>query len=504
LSPNLIISTLAQLILDEADTLLDMGFRDDIEDIIRHLPPVPERQTLMFSATIKREIRDIARTTLDANYQYINCVDENESPVHAHIPQYHTVLSGANKQFQHIVRLVALDQLRNPGASKIIIFLPTTKMTELVSDIFRQVSRQALPAAGNTRIYEIHSKRSQQQRTAASDTFRQDKNGASILITSDVSARGVDYPGVTNVIQMGIPGSPDQYVHRVGRTGRAGTGGRCDLVLLPWESGFLRWQLANVPIKPVTEAEITTQLQTLAEQYDQDPSKFESQVPKTRTGRGLFQGPMVTRTINDTETVLESSIPNIDHSQASEAFTSLLGYYMGKSAELRAERAAIVEGVRNWAIGAMMMEKPPYVSEQFLQRLGFSERGSGHWNRSGGARSVSDRSAPWLGRGRQSTRSEPFGRSRGESDSAEYPGSRYGRASQSLSLSGRDSQRSNDFGGGFTPSSRQERYPTRTSGSYARRTGDDEHPSRFEGLYSRRGDNRSSEGRRLTPKTWDD
>ncbi len=71
-------------------------------------------------------------------------------------------------------------------------------------------------------------------RTKMSNTFRKTTDQPTILVTSDVSARGVDYPGVTRVIQVGIPHSMEQYIHRVGRTGRAGMDGRGDLVLLPW------------------------------------------------------------------------------------------------------------------------------------------------------------------------------------------------------------------------------------------------------------------------------
>jgi len=110
----------------------------------------------------------------------------------------------------------------------------------------------------------------------ASDAFRNDVSGSSILVTSDVSARGVDYPGVSRVIQVGIPGSTDQYVHRIGRTGRAGstTQGRGDLILLPWECGFVTWQLTEMPLKPLTVSELNSQVSDLAAKFDANPQTF--------------------------------------------------------------------------------------------------------------------------------------------------------------------------------------------------------------------------------------
>lgn len=76
-----------QLILDEADTLLEMGFRDEIDAIKEFLPPTPERQTFLFSATLSTSIRQIARSTLDKNHAFIDVVPKDDSPVHSHIPQ---------------------------------------------------------------------------------------------------------------------------------------------------------------------------------------------------------------------------------------------------------------------------------------------------------------------------------------------------------------------------------------------------------------------------------
>lgn len=99
----------------------------------------------------------------------------------------------------------------------------------------------------NIPVIELHSKKSQSFRNKASDQFRNAKKG--VLFTSDVSARGVDYPDVTHVLQFGLPDSREQYIHRLGRTGRAGKEGKGILILAPFESRFLS-SLNNIEIPP--------------------------------------------------------------------------------------------------------------------------------------------------------------------------------------------------------------------------------------------------------------
>lgn len=401
-----------QLVLDEADTLLDMGFRDDVDAIKEFLPPTPQRQTFLFSATVSREIQQIARSTLHHNHLFINTVSDKESPVHAHVPQFHTVLPSAAEQISHTLRLIAHDQLLNPGKSKIILFLATTKLTQMFSTILRELAKTALPSLRQTHVYEIHSKRAQESRMATSDAFRQDKTGASILVTSDVSARGVDYPGVTRVIQLGIPSGTEQYIHRVGRTGRAGTGGRGDLVLLPWEVGFLTWQLNGVPLKPVTSNELKSQLNTLAEAYDADPKgafKGVQAVDSTNVMRNDRNKPKFFATgqqelVKNIPAAVDGILPSLDEEAVKETFASMLGYYMSKSPELRVQKGVIVQGCKDWTTEACGLPVPPYVSESFLQRLGFSD---GRTKRFGHSYGLDRRGAPkgsgahWTGRGRQ-------------------------------------------------------------------------------------------------------
>lgn len=427
-----------------------MGFRPDIDAIGEHLPPTPERQTFLFSATVSQAVEQIAKRMLASNYRFINCVPTDASPVHAHVPQYHTILHNARHQIPHIIQLLAHDQLMNPGASKIIIFLPTTKMTQLFATAIRELAKTSLPAGRNTSVYEIHSKRTMEARTNTSNRFRSDKSGASILITSDVSARGVDYPNVTRVIQVGIPSSPDQYIHRVGRTGRAGTQGRGDLVLLPFELEYLATALSKLPLVPLKHSSLVEETLTLAKKFDEDPQAFFAKAPWATstaprispsrdrrvslpvTGPSMFQKP-VTPILEELEKNVTELVSRFDEEGIKETFMSLIGYYASQCVEMRITRESLLEGLKAWTVDACGLRLPPFVSLQFLQKLGLGAPRKDDRRRNHPASTRS----PWDTRGRTS---KPFtvrgygdgGRRRDTSESSfggrEEKDSRSGRA----------------------------------------------------------------------------
>ena len=377
-----------------------MGFREDITAISDCLAPKEQRQTFLFSATVSRDIQQVAKQVLSRNHQFINCVSADDSPVHAHVPQYHTVLPSAGHQIPHLLRLIAHDQLSNPGKSKIIMFLPTTKMTQLFATFIRELGRTLLPSRSGTAVYELHSKRTQDSRTSTSNRFRNDRSGAAILVSSDVSARGVDYPGVTRVIQVGIPGGTDQYIHRVGRTGRGRDGhGRADLVLLPWEIGFVSWQLTHIPLKPLTVNELSNQMRALADQFDADP---KGTMHGARFRGDAFSAPYAP-SLGEFEKEIGTLLQQLDPDAIKETMASLLGYYFGKGPELRVQKPVILQGLRDWTTEACGLPQPPHISDAFLQRIGMNDGRTKHFGKQMdrapyGTQRKSD--APrWVGRG---------------------------------------------------------------------------------------------------------
>ena len=390
------------LILDEADTLLDMGFADDIATVSRHLPENTDRQTFLFSATVSKQIREVARKSMKKDHVFVDTVGKNDVDTHLHIPQYHTVLPSAEHQIVHILRLIAHDQLLHArkaaenggvGGGKTIVFLPTTRLTQLFSLVLNSMKHH-LPWGRDTLLVEIHSKKDQSQRTRASDTFRSATAGYSVLVSSDVSARGVDYPGVTRVIQVGVPGSRDLYIHRVGRTGRAGKEGRGDLVLLPWEIGFISWQLNDLPLKPFTVGEAARELTALATEFDANPAVTNNSVAppasssssfakgnsrdrrqntrSSATGRSI-SAPVTARLDTLEESLRTNVLPTLDELSVRETFASLLGYYITKAHELRTTKDVVVQGLKQWATGAMGLAEEPYVSDQFLRKMGMND-----------------------------------------------------------------------------------------------------------------------------------
>lgn len=458
-----------------------MGFRNDIENIIRTLPPPPVRQTFLFSATVSNAIRQIAKESLDKDFHYINCVGEEDSPVHAHIPQYVTALPNAGDQIAHLVRLIAQDQLLHPVSSKIILFSNTTKSTQLLSEALR-ACRAALPDS-RTNILEIHSKKTQQQRNQVSDSFRRSNVGATVLVTSDVSARGVDYPDVTRVIQVGAPASSTQYIHRVGRTGRGrNTEGRGDLVLLPFENGFSKYCLAEVPIKPVHVEEVQKQVADLVEQYDANPQSFIRPGKTFEPPRGGFNdrfrnnsrpiatapmpafGKNLKERLDNMDETVKKCLQNVDEDTVKSASVAVLGFYTGISGDLRVNGSQIIDGVRDWISECFGVEPPP-LSNEFKKKLGLlsgggggggrpRQSGRGGYSQGGDRRDVSWRlgdsrkPAVWGGHGtsfkpRWSKDGEDGGYSSDRSDGSRRPRS-YGDRGQLKSYGG---------GGGFSPRS---------------------------------------------------
>lgn len=213
------------VVLDEMDRLLDMGFSKEIKKIMTYLPRTEKRQTLLFSATIPRSLRQDLKDIVGTNAIKIDCVDDQDtsSKTNQQVAQSYIQLSSMDS---FITTLIAI--IKNAMLSenyKVVVFFPATKLVTFFGDIFEV--GLSLP------VLELHSKMSQSARQRASDTFRKSRKG--ILLTSDVSARGVDYPDVSLVVQYGSADSEDTYIHRLGRTGRAGKEGRGLQVLLPFE-----------------------------------------------------------------------------------------------------------------------------------------------------------------------------------------------------------------------------------------------------------------------------
>lgn len=500
------LSTAKTLIMDEADTLLEMGFKEEIDEIVRQLPPKEERSTYLFSATISPEIHRIAQQTMKRDTKIVDCVPSGESNVHAHVPQYYTILPNPDQQIKHIFNLLAHDQLTNPSG-KTVIFLPTTRMTQLFSQMI-SCFRRHLPwnSAGLMKVYEMHGGRTQKERENIAKDFRAGSGGGyQVLVTSDVSARGVDYPGVTRVIQIGVPTTRDIYVHRVGRTGRAGKAGRGDLILLPFEANYIPTTLREIPIKPLPVSALNDELTQMIRKIDEDGqahaptimqqigqqrsslnnrnSRSSSQRSGSREGDSRtttqevqMQLPLSSRVESFDANLKENIIPSIGEEAIRESFGSLLGYYGSKASDIRTTKESILTGLKQWAVSAMLLPEEPYVSPAFLQKLGFNnDRGMSRFGGRGGNSRGGNR---WEGRG-SGGGGNSWGRGAGGG------GNTWGRGEHKPAGGGGYSQGRAGGGGGYS----QGRAGGRESTPFNSRG-----PSQFGGQSFRGGAGRSSGG----------
>jgi ATP-dependent RNA helicase RhlE len=206
------------LVLDEADRMLDMGFIDPIRRILEALPR--KRQNLMFSATMPPEIAQLARRFL------VDPVSVAVTPVSSTvelITQWVLHVDRGNK------RALLREVLKDPKMKRVLVFTRTKRGANKVAE---ELDRNGVRADA------IHGNKSQGARQRALDSFK--RGGIRVLVATDIAARGIDVDGVTHVINYELPNEPESYVHRIGRTARAGASGVALSFCDPEERGSLR------------------------------------------------------------------------------------------------------------------------------------------------------------------------------------------------------------------------------------------------------------------------
>lgn len=244
---------LAALVMDEADRILDVGFEKQIHEIIEILPDTREkvRQTMLVSATIPEDVIDLARKMVRADdFEFVQTIGENETLTHDRVPQHIVPLSSWGTMFPTLFELIDRESARleedpNSPPFKAIVYLNTTAATEFATRLgfLRKRSGQWKKFWLNG----IQSKLSQAGRQRAADGFRTAKSG--ILFSSDVTARGMDFPNVTHVIQIDTPSERESYIHRIGRTARQNKDGQAWLLLPPASTDKTRKLLRGLPLK---------------------------------------------------------------------------------------------------------------------------------------------------------------------------------------------------------------------------------------------------------------
>ena len=240
------------LIIDEADRILEIGFEEEMKQIIRLLPK--KRQTVLFSATQTRNVEDLARVSLKKAPLYIGVDDDKKTSTVDGLEQGYVVCP-SEQRF-----MLLFTFLKKNLTKKIMVFLSSCNSVRYHAELLNYI---------DVPVLDIHGRQKQQKRTTTFLEFCQATQG--ILLCTDVAARGLDIPEVDWIIQYDPPDDPKEYIHRVGRTARAGGRGHALLFLLPEELNFLKFlKQAKVPLNEYEFANqklsnVQSQLESLIE-----------------------------------------------------------------------------------------------------------------------------------------------------------------------------------------------------------------------------------------------
>jgi ATP-dependent RNA helicase MSS116 len=396
------------VVLDETDRLLDMGFRREIDKILDYLPSSHSRQTLLFSATMPADLKVIMRQNMKPDYVEVDCVQDGDAATHTNdcVTQSHIVVpSGETDMVSSVVETIRYavethvnyddDSSRFTIPPKIVVFFPTARLVQFYAEIFQEVTKGVLLTAntgdGNPikiPSWELHSKKSQGYRNRVSDEFR--KATVGVLFTSDVSARGVDYPNVSHVVQFGMPENREQYIHRLGRTGRGGSKGTGWLVLQDWESAFLG-ELKGVDI-PQNE-ELVARI--VDEEIPEDSEVIVREVQRrVRGGDGVLS------------------------KSGSAAYAAFLGYYKAQMKRMKMRQPETLVGIANDFAQSSGFKEPPQLQKSTVGKMGLKgvpglNIGSGDFNGGSGGGRGGNRGGRGGGRGGRGGRGRGGGRGGG-------------------------------------------------------------------------------------------
>lgn len=234
-TPQFNLDSIEILVLDEADRMLEAGFEAELEQIVAACPAPPGRQTLLFSASMSENVEDLIRLAMHSPIKLF--VDAQGALARNLAQEFVRIRESRDTENDRLAVLLAL--CSRSFHSGCIIFVPTKQLAHK----FRVVLGLAGLLAG-----ELHGDLSQGERTAALDRFK--KAELDYLVCTDVAARGLDIPGVKSVLNYAMPSDYRQYLHRVGRTARAGKSGRSVSLVGENDRKTLKMVLKNAEIAP--------------------------------------------------------------------------------------------------------------------------------------------------------------------------------------------------------------------------------------------------------------
>ncbi|KAL9252627.1 DEAD-box ATP-dependent RNA helicase 48-like protein [Drosera capensis] len=327
---------LKMLILDEADHLLDLGFRKDLEKIVDCLPR--QRQSLLFSATIPKEVRRVSQLVLKRDYAFVDMIGVGNLETSYKVKQSYLV--APHSLHFHLVHQILKDHISRSPDYKVIVFCTTGMVASLMYQLFYEMQLN---------VRETHSRKPQVYRSRITEEFRQSKR--IILISSDVSARGLNFPDVTMIIQMGVPSDREQYTHRLGRTGREDKVGEGILLLAPWEEYFLD-DLKDIPIERSSLSHIDPEMKV-----------------KVFHSSSLYA--ILPSMLSPLYSELDDSLAKIDSSVKEAAYHAWLGYY-NSIKETGRDKTTLVDHANKFS-ESIGLAKPPSLLRKTALKMGLKD-----------------------------------------------------------------------------------------------------------------------------------
>lgn len=332
---------LAALVLDEADRMLDVGFSDALRDIQDLLPRMEEkeRQTLLFSATIPKNVVSLAKTMVRRDkFEFVQTIRPDEALTHERIPQKIVIAPSQANIFPALYELMDREIAKSretPGARpfKAIVYYSLTAMVKLATEVDHSMKRLRADTHRYPPTYHIHGLLKQGARTRAADSFRRAKSG--ILISTDVTARGMDFPDVTHVIQVGPPVDREQYIHRLGRTGRQNKDGEGWFFVTRAEAREAKEKVGDLGLVP------DKTLESAMVEADAEEAELPALFQKVRSA---FE-------------------------RVSEPF--LADAYRARFGQSRGNPQAIVDDMNKWTKVTWGWENPPVVASAWVNKMGF-------------------------------------------------------------------------------------------------------------------------------------